>query len=353
MMKLAWREITFYKFRYILITLIIILLASMVLFITGLAQGLARENISFFEQQHAQHYVMQKMSQPQLEKSNISAQDTSKVRTILQQQPTRLKPQVLTVNQDSLDVMTVTTDKTFKPQLQAGTYPKKAHDIAINNKLTAKGIQIGDKVHFKGHSTHYRVTGVLENTMYAHSSMLWMTQEGFEQLNKQAATVFPVKDLNEEQRSQLADDSKLELVKPDTLQANIASYQAEQAPLNLMVMSLFVITAIVLSAFFYVMTIQKISQIGILKAIGIKTRHLLIALIGQIMFITLFGVSIAVGLIWSLTFVMPVTMPFYIHLTNILVILGGFVLVALIGALLSMIKVLKVDPIEAIGGNAS
>ena len=67
---------------------------------------------------------MQKMSQPQLEKSNISAQDTSKVRTILQQQPTRLKPQVLTVNQDSLDVMTVTTDKTFKPQLQAGTYPK-------------------------------------------------------------------------------------------------------------------------------------------------------------------------------------------------------------------------------------
>ena len=61
------------------------------------------------------------------------------------------------------------------------------------------------------------------------------------------------------------------------------------------------------------------------------------------------GVILAFSVILILNAFMPVTMPFYLSYSQVLMIVV-FLIVGLIGALLSFIKVLKVDPIEAIGG---
>ena len=60
------------------------------------------------------------------------------------------------------------------------------------------------------------------------------------------------------------------------------------------------------------------------------------------------GVILAFSVILILNAFMPVTMPFYLSYSQVLLMIVVFLIVGLIGALLSFIKVLKVDPIEAI-----
>ena len=55
---------------------------------------------------------------------------------------------------------------------------------------------------------------------------------------------------------------------------NIPGYSEEQGSLTMMITFLYIIAAFVLTVFFYVITIQKVDQFGMLKAIGAKTSYL-------------------------------------------------------------------------------
>lgn len=347
-MNLAWKEMRFYKFRYALIMLIIFLLGIMVLFISGLAQGLARENISLLDNMNTRYFITEDMKETKIESSHLTTKQQTQIEDIIHQQPTKLGPQTLKLQNQ--DVLTYTTSSKLRPKLETGSYPNNNNEIAINQKLTGEHIKVGDKVTFKGHHQQFKVSGIIEDTMYAHSSMILMTKEEFNQINQQVSTFYPITDLNKQQLDKLNSLKDVKVSTQSTLTDNIASYKAEQLPLTLMIASLFIITAIVLSAFFYVMTIQKISQIGILKAIGIKTRHLLLALVLQIVMTTLIGVFLAILIIEVLQLLMPVSMPFYLNTTNIVMMIVIFLIVGFIGTILSFIKILKIDPIEAIGG---
>lgn len=348
-MNLAWKEIKFYKFRFILIMFIIFLMAIMVLFISGLAQGLARENISIFDQIKGNQFVVQKMKEPQLEKSILSRSKQDNISKIIDEKPFKMAGKTFKINGNEENVMAINSVKNHQPNLKSGHYPKNGNQIAINEKLTAEGLYLDDKVKVKGDDTTYKVVGILKNTMYSHSNIVMMDQSKIEQ-SSNVATFYVTNQLSKSDKNKINHIKGVQTATTDNITSNIASYKAEQTPLDMMIISLYIITAIVLSAFFYVMTIQKTSEIGILKAIGITTKHLLTSLILQISMITFIGVAIAEVVILLTSQILPVSMPFHIDMHNIIIVLVIFMIVGLIGTSLSFIKLIKIDPIEAIGG---
>src|SRR5699024_1902307 len=129
----------------------------------------------------------------------------------------------------------------------------------------------------------------------------------------------------------------------------IPSYQAEQLPLKLMVVFLFVISAIVISAFFYVITIQKTKEYGILKAIGTKSSRMISMILTEVLTIVIISTLIAIGLTYVLGELLPVTMPFFVNNKLVLLLSTSFILVSLVRSGLSTIKVVTRQPISEIG----
>lgn len=80
------------------------------------------------------------------------------------------------INGNEENVMAINSVKNHQPNLKSGHYPKNGNQIAINEKLTAEGLYLDDKVKVKGDDTTYKVVGILKNTMYSHSNIVMMDQ---------------------------------------------------------------------------------------------------------------------------------------------------------------------------------
>jgi|SRR5690625_2407746 len=349
-MKLALKELKFYKFKYVLVTLILFLLAFLVLFISALAQGLAKENVSGVEAWNQKYFIISEGVDDSLTQSNIGDQLDQIEEITNDGHKIQFSRNSLSTPDSNIDMVFTNTDENIVPQADSGRLPETANEILLNYKLTDEGYSIGDTIELKDTDVTYEITGFTDDIMYAHTSMAYVTADGMDRLDRTsiAAVALP------ESMGGISDDineiEDIKMVSEDDIMQAIPSYQAEQQPLNLMIVFLFIISAIVLSAFFYVITIQKSSQLGILKAIGTKNSELVKAILVQVILITLIGVILSVAIMFGLNTVIPVSMPFYLNTSLMMVVSGLFLVVAFLGAILSLVRIVKIDPLDAIGG---
>ena len=114
---------------------------------------------------------------------------------------------------------------------------------------------------------------------------------------------------------------------------------------------LFLISAVVIGAFFSIWTIQRTREIGLVKALGASNPYLLRDALGQALIVMLLGIAIGlgIGLLLGNYLVNNTALPYLLSLDE----LGQALLVLLVfglaGAALSVRRISQVDPIIALG----
>ncbi len=117
-----------------------------------------------------------------------------------------------------------------------------------------------------------------------------------------------------------------------------------------MIYFLFVIVAAVVGIFMYVITMQKATIFGVMKAQGISNGFIAKSIVAQSFIVGIMGVAAGVLLALATSLILPSAMPFQVLPEKWLMYSGILLVVAVLGGLFSIRGVTKVDPITAIGG---
>ncbi|WP_221469410.1 ABC transporter permease [Cohnella nanjingensis] len=366
----------FAKARYSLIAIIMLLVAFLVLFVTGLAKGLAYDNAASIQNMNATHFMMEKGSNHRFTRSQLGEGDLAQAGSIVGEknaQPVGVKMTTVTTGgaAHKLDVtlLAVRPEGWLMPSVTEGTAITSQTEgkVLVDDQLKDSGIGIGTEIFDQASGMKWIVSGFVSHESFSHSPAVFLNERDWQQLQSKSSawkgasgtasgisySAIAVK-ANKDQAKQLAAAlPDTEVVTKSEAVSAIPGYKEEQGSLLMMIVFLFVISAFVLAVFFYVITIQKSSQFGILKAIGTRTAYLVRSVALQVLLLSSGSLVVSVLLVQGMKAVLPSGMPFQLDVTTLASTCGAFIAMSLVGSLFSVWQVTRIDALDAIGRTAA
>lgn len=360
-MKLAWKEIRYNWKKYLFIEILLVLMIFMVMFLSGLANGLARAVSSGIENMDASYFVVSSDAEKLITVSNLSSKAADQVKSAASGKTAALDIQRMNLNKkgeaEKLDVtyFAVNPDEFLNPAVIKGDkLTGEAHTIVLDEAFEEDGIKTGDVLVDSASGLELTVTGFTKDAMYGHTPVGFISTDTYidirTSLNPGFQAGYHAIAL---QRDALAGKTidKAEVVSKGDIISHIPGYQAEQTTINMILWVLVFISAAILGVFFYILTIQKHKQFGVMKAIGMRMREIAGMQFSQVLLLACFGLVCGNLLAFGMAGILPKSMPFYLNQMNALIISLAFATISLLCSLLSVGKIAQSDPVKIIGGN--
>lgn len=377
---LASKEIWRNRGRFLLFSLVVGLITMLVLFIAGLASGLSAANREYLSDLDAQLIVYQENSDYLINASRLpmdKAPDLGRIPGVEEVGAIALTNASIwpAGGEEAIDITLIGVEpgKPGEPALTSGRGLRGSRSReAIIDKRIAEELRLaaGDTLTIKstqGTREEFftlTVAGVANRQYYQFLPSVIVPYRTWERIRPQETepqadaqfipNVFAVKlqpgvDAAEAQASVLRMVPEVLVADLQTAIESIPGYSVQQSTLNTQRFFTLLIGLLVLGGFFQIQTLQKIGQIGMLKAIGAANRTVAGASLWQIAIVTALGVGLGGLVTFLLTLGIPPEVP--LQLTGA-TIASTTLLLLLIGPLAGMVSIrlaVRVDPLTAIG----
>ena len=372
---LALRELVFARGRFVLMGAVVALISVLMVLLSGLSVGLVNDGVSGLQKLPVTSFAFQ----DDVEKGSAfsrSIVDVDEATAWAEQSGvaeaapfgnTLVNGKTDTVEID-LALFGVERDSFLDPDVAEGTGLAGDGEVVLSGTAADEGVAIGDTVVLEPSGQELSVVGFLDGQhTFGHVDVGYVTLLSWQQAKagladgdelsprvRAEATAIAVRSEGGADVDLAAGDRAAGTTSMTLEESYGASpgYTAETSTLQLIQVFLYLISALVVGAFFTVLTIQRRGEIAVLRALGASTGYLLRESLLQSVLLLVGSIGVGVGVGLGLGAAITATeMPFALEVGPIIGASVLLLVLGVVGAAVAVLRITRVDPLTALGGN--
>lgn len=375
-MFLALRELTFQRGRFVIMGAVIALIAILTVLLSGLSIGLRQDGVSGLQRMDVTSFAFQK-DVAEGSAFSRSVVDLGAV-DIWKDQPgvadaapfgnTLINGRTNNGVQIDLALFGIEPGSFLEPDVTQGAPLAGEGEIVISETAAEEGIDVGDVIIVEPGGMELTVVGILDGQYtFGHVDVGYLPLKTWQEVTAgarpgdtvpqhvyQEITAVAVKAESDSGPDIAAADAAAgttTISREDSFDAS-PGYTAETSTLELIQVFLYGISALVVGAFFTVLTIQRQPEIAVMRAMGASTSYLLRD--GLLQSLMLLVVSAGIGVVVGLAAGIGIAsspMPFAIEYRQVAIAMALLLMLGLVGAGVAIVRITRVDPLTALGGS--
>ena len=374
---LAIKEVMRNKGRFFLVALVIALITVLVLFIAALGEGLSNANRQYVANLDAQLIVFLEKSDYSINSSRLETNTVKSIRRIegvANAGPIYISnSQIVSLPEPlKISILGVEAERPGMPLLLAGRYFRggEAREAVMDASVAERtNLKIGDEIKIRstqGTKDEFytlKIVGLVDEQAYSFQPTLFLPAATWELVRPQSES-----DLNsdtpnpniiavklkdpaqvEQMKARLQNEiANIEVADIATTINNIPGYTAQQGTVQTQGFFTLLIGILVIGGFFQIQILQKVPQIGVLKAIGASNFVVGVSAVIQIIIVTAIGVGIGTGLNYIFSLVLPAAIPLAFNGAWSLVAILLLLFIGPLGGMVSIIYAVRIEPLKAL-----